>query len=40
VGYPDARRSEAGHLVLWSDDTEHGPFSLDDVQAVTPGAED
>jgi hypothetical protein len=39
VGFPDAQRSEAGHLVLWSKDTELGPFSIDDVQAVTAADE-
>jgi len=34
VGYPDARQSERGRLVLVGDDGESGPLSLDDIQSV------
>lgn len=42
-GYPDARQSRQGQLVLLGRDganprrtLEHGPFSLDEIEAVTP----
>ncbi len=33
-GYPDARQTERGRLVLLGDDGEIGPLSLDDIQNV------
>ncbi len=34
AGYPDARQSERGRLVLIGDDGENDPLSLDDIQSV------
>ena len=34
AGYPDARRTERGRLVLLGDDGESDPLSLDDIQSV------
>ena len=34
AGYPDARQSERGRLILIGEDGESGPFSLDDIQSV------
>lgn len=44
TGYPDARQSEQGQLVLLTRDAaaprqtiELGPFSIDDIQSIEPG---
>ena len=42
VGFPDARRSQQGWLLLVSslpsDSKEHGPISIDDITSVSLGA--
>ena len=35
TGFPDARRSGRGELVLAGKDADHGPYRMDDVVEVT-----